>query len=257
MRDDIGTLTDREKETLRLLLKGHDAKSIARRHDLSFHTINERLRDARRKLGVSSSREAARLLDEAERPSPEMMRDEVFGVVAAAADMLPPDATDRGWNVTRRFVWLSGGMFITSLFIAMVAVVTVAGTAPAGNDTAQETTSVTASDAASLETARAWSALLDDGRWDESWRAAATMFKSQLGAAQWKAMVQPVRESLGAMSSRIFQNVTKARSLPGAPAGSYEVIQFRTVFTHKADAVETVTLVREGDTWKVTGYFVK
>ncbi|GAA0731919.1 MULTISPECIES: helix-turn-helix domain-containing protein [Sphingomonas] len=60
-RDD-NALTEREKTTLRLLLAGHDAKSIARELELSVHTVNERLRDARRKLGVASSREAARRL---------------------------------------------------------------------------------------------------------------------------------------------------------------------------------------------------
>ena len=53
-------MNEREKEALRLLLVGHDAKSIANTLGLSVYTINDRLRDARRKLGVSSSREAAR-----------------------------------------------------------------------------------------------------------------------------------------------------------------------------------------------------
>ena len=44
-------LSEREKEALRLLLVGHDAKSIATMLGLSVHTINDRLRDARRKLG--------------------------------------------------------------------------------------------------------------------------------------------------------------------------------------------------------------
>ena len=70
MRDSIAILTERERETLWLLLKGYDAKSIARHFDLSVHTINERLRDARRKLGVASSREAASILAEAERTDP-------------------------------------------------------------------------------------------------------------------------------------------------------------------------------------------
>jgi DNA-binding CsgD family transcriptional regulator len=55
-------LTEKEKQTLRLIVRGHDAESIARNLDLSVHTINERLRDARRKMSVSSSREAARML---------------------------------------------------------------------------------------------------------------------------------------------------------------------------------------------------
>ena len=53
------TLTEKEKDTLRLLLGGHDAKSIARQLGLSVHTIHEGLRDARRKMGESSSRGAA------------------------------------------------------------------------------------------------------------------------------------------------------------------------------------------------------
>ena len=59
-------LTEKEKQTLRLIVCGHDAKSVARSLGLSVHTINERLRDARRKMAVSSSREAARLLLDAE-----------------------------------------------------------------------------------------------------------------------------------------------------------------------------------------------
>ena len=56
----IQALTEKEKETLRLLVSGYDAKSMARHLGLSVHTVNERLRDARRKMAVSSSREAAR-----------------------------------------------------------------------------------------------------------------------------------------------------------------------------------------------------
>ena len=66
MGEGVDDLSEREKETLRFLVNGHDAKSIARELGLSIHTINERLRDARRKLGASSSREAARALAEAE-----------------------------------------------------------------------------------------------------------------------------------------------------------------------------------------------
>ena len=66
----LRSLTEKEKQTLRLIVCGHDAKSIARTLDLSVHTINERLRDARRKMAVSSSREAARLLLEAEGGTP-------------------------------------------------------------------------------------------------------------------------------------------------------------------------------------------
>ena len=56
-------LTDREMEVLRLLVAGHTVKTIAARLGRSETSINERLRSARRKTGVGSSRELARLLD--------------------------------------------------------------------------------------------------------------------------------------------------------------------------------------------------
>lgn len=58
----IAELTDKELEVLRLLTAGHTIKSIATVLDRSEASINERLRDARRKTGVGSSRELARLV---------------------------------------------------------------------------------------------------------------------------------------------------------------------------------------------------
>lgn len=59
-------LNDKEREILRLLLRGFDIKTAARHLDVSANTLAERLRSARRKLGVSSSREGALLLAEAD-----------------------------------------------------------------------------------------------------------------------------------------------------------------------------------------------
>jgi len=66
-----------------------------------------------------------------------------------------------------------------------------------------------------------------------------------------------VRQPLGAVTSRVLQSVIKATALPGVPDGQYEILQFATSFTQKAQAIETVTLAREGSAWKVDGYFIK
>ena len=79
MQEGLQSLSVREAEVLRLLAAGHDAKSVARSLGLSVHTVNERLRDARRKLGVSSSREAARLLVQMEGAHPNLFVDKKFG----------------------------------------------------------------------------------------------------------------------------------------------------------------------------------
>jgi len=67
---DVQNLTQRQKEILRLLLNGYDAKSAGRELGISVHTVNEHLREARRHLGVSSSREAARIFRQAEGAPP-------------------------------------------------------------------------------------------------------------------------------------------------------------------------------------------
>ena len=54
--------TKKELEVLALIARGHDAKSASFELGVSTHTIYERLRRAREKLGVSNSREAARLM---------------------------------------------------------------------------------------------------------------------------------------------------------------------------------------------------
>ena len=59
---DVSKLTEREREVLRLLAQGYDIKTAALELSISASAVSDRLRQARRKLGVSSSREAARVL---------------------------------------------------------------------------------------------------------------------------------------------------------------------------------------------------
>jgi DNA-binding CsgD family transcriptional regulator len=59
---DVSKLTEREREVLRLLAHGYDIKSAALELSISASAVSDRLRQARRKLEVSSSREAARVL---------------------------------------------------------------------------------------------------------------------------------------------------------------------------------------------------
>lgn len=59
----LAALNEKELEVLRLLAAGHTVKSIAASLGRSEASINERLRDARRKTSVGSSRELARLID--------------------------------------------------------------------------------------------------------------------------------------------------------------------------------------------------
>jgi len=248
----VPSLTDREKQTLRLLLAGHDAKSIARRLDLSVHTVNERLRDARRKLGVSSSREAARMLAEAE-GGPQSLGDKPFGVGAA-------DASGAGEPGQRRrtgspLFWLSGGIVIMSLLIAAAAL-TLAVHPAAAPSSPPPPADVVSTRSVPIP-ASEWVSMLDRRAWDQSWDAAGTVFRSQMPKARWPATAAAVRDPLGPVSSRSVRSVTRTASLPGVPAGDYQLVEFATDFANKRGAVETVVLSREASGWRVNGYFVR
>lgn len=101
-------LSEREKAVLRLLARGHDAKSAAQALGLSVHTVNERLRDARRSLGASSSRAAARALAQAE--GGQEIRAEKIGVDAPAATAANMGPRDRHGRARRRTVLLLTGV---------------------------------------------------------------------------------------------------------------------------------------------------
>jgi hypothetical protein len=103
-----------------------------------------------------------------------------------------------------------------------------------------------------------WLALVDDGKYVESWEEAAQLFKKAMTAEQWKTSVSGVRIPLGKVTSRSVKSKKYFTSLPGAPDGEYVVIEFNTSFEHKKSAVETVTPMLDRDgRWRVSGYYIR
>jgi len=114
----------------------------------------------------------------------------------------------------------------------------------------QETEAVTA--------AEGWLALVDAGKYGESWKAASGYFKIAVPQGQWEQSLKAVRSPLGKLVSRKLLSKTYMTSLPGAPHGEYLVIQFETSFQNKKSAIETITPMKEKDgKWRVSGYYIK
>jgi DNA-binding CsgD family transcriptional regulator len=120
---DVQVLSEREKEALRLLLEGHDAKSIASKLGISVHTVNERLRTARRKLGVSSSREAARILALSEQGNHNSFVDKRIGVVGDAKRVNEGRRPEGPKGVEHPVALAIGGTLIMSLIFAAAMLV--------------------------------------------------------------------------------------------------------------------------------------
>lgn len=116
-----------------------------------------------------------------------------------------------------------------------------------------------ADDKSQAETAAdQWLALIDSGKYGESWDHAATLFKAALPREQWVSAMQSMRTQLGVTNARSRTTSTYTRTLPGAPEGEYVVIQFQSDFANKNGAIETVTPMEdEKGVWKISGYFIR
>lgn len=253
-------LTEKEKQTLRLIVRGHDAKSMARHLGLSVHTVNERLRDARRKLEVSSSREAARLLLDTEGPDiergdPQKLADKPIGEAAGAATVTQSDGPDSGTvrasGVASPVAWLIAGVATMSVIVGIL--ILAAAPQSAGLPAPSQLSTAPLAEAEAVRAAHDWLVLHDEGRWRECWDAAGASFRKMNSLNHWTEVAQKVRPPMGAVISR----VAISQELVPAPPYGVEVVKFRTSFANKADAVETVSLAREDGAWKVVGIFIE
>ena len=115
-----------------------------------------------------------------------------------------------------------------------------------------------AAERAAESSATAWLALVDAGKYGQSWNEAAAVFRSALTKAQWEAALDKARKPLGKVLSRKLSGAKYTTELPSAPAGEYVVIQYETKFEGAPSATETITPMREKDgSWKVSGYYIR
>jgi len=108
------------------------------------------------------------------------------------------------------------------------------------------------------QSAQSWLALVDSGKYANSWDEAAQYFKSAVTKDQWLDALGQARTPQGKVLSRKLKSATYTKTLPNAPDGEYVVIQYDTDFEHKAGATEMIVPMLDKDgKWRVSGYFIK
>lgn len=244
MTEGLADLTDKERETLHLMVLGHDAKSMAGELDLSVHTINERLRAARRKLGVTSSREAARLLFESEGGTYENLVDKDLGEAERGED---GDVAESETRMSARSLIVGVCIMLTLFAAGLILTSQFSATDDTGASVA-----ASAADEAVSEAARLWLEMIDAGDWRASFDAAGKPFRDVNTVEGWAGASKQVREPLGAVISRELVTI---RFLNAPPRG-YQEVAFATRFANRDRAIETVTLQKEDGVWKPVGILV-
>ena len=258
MTTGLNTLTDKERQTLRLILRGHDAKSSARELGLSVHTVNERLRDARRKLGVTSSREAARrlLAEEAQSAppaSPELLGDKTLGDASAALSAAPVTA-----SASRRWAWFGLGpaLALSAIGVLAMSLILAALFLPLSplsvTPAAQSSRAVASAEAAAARAAEDFLKLWDESRWAETYAATGAQFRNVNTVERWAEVSEQVRPPLGKLLTR---DLVTNEYVPAPPEG-YRLIKFSSTYASGANQVESLSLAWEDGAWKVVGIVI-
>ena len=116
----------------------------------------------------------------------------------------------------------------------------------------------TGGETAAAAAAEIWLGLVDDGRYEPAYVAAASVFQKLVSKELWAKLVNGGRAPLGKNLSRKFKDAKFSSTMPGAPDGQYVVVHYESSFEKKATAAETVTTVLDSDgQWKVCGYYIR
>ncbi|PNH84828.1 hypothetical protein C1M56_19585 [Vibrio diazotrophicus] len=107
------------------------------------------------------------------------------------------------------------------------------------------------------EDAISWLETVDLGEYALSWSEADPVFQERISSSKWKRMLTQIRAPLGQIISRSVKRASEHNSLPGVADGQYLVINFAASFGQKSSAIETVTLQKVANKWRVAGYFIK
>jgi hypothetical protein len=109
---------------------------------------------------------------------------------------------------------------------------------------------------AAQEVALSWVALVDAGEYEASWDQAAGGFQDAVTPASWETSVIDARKQFEPFGEREEIESQYLVDPPGAPAGEYVLLRYRTQVSGDRTVVETILPMKEGEVWKVGGYFV-
>ena len=148
---------------------------------------------------------------------------------------------------------------VPGLFLAAVLVApgSLLAQGPGANAHPLEPTIASGGEIAATTGVEVWLAIVDDGRYADSWQAAASIFKQTVPQEKWLSIMKDHRQALGKVLSRHIRTKQYSKALPGAPGGQYVSFVYDTSFENRPTAVETITCVLDVDgQWRVSGYFV-
>ena len=96
--------------------------------------------------------------------------------------------------------------------------------------------------------------LTDGGKYAESWQSSASLVRDKITQQEWIERLDKARSRLGSLVQRVQKSARSANALKDGPEGEYIIISFKSDFQTAKDVSEYVTVMRDGDSWKVASY---
>ncbi|MGZ3445749.1 MAG: DUF4019 domain-containing protein [Myxococcaceae bacterium] len=125
----------------------------------------------------------------------------------------------------------------------------------AGAPAAQSTE---ASEAAGQQAAESWLKLIDAGQLGTAWDQSSTTFRTVVPRRDFEKKMKAARGPLGKFLFRKLSGKKLTHSIPGAPGGTYVIVEYSAQFQKREHAVETVTMMFDtGGKFRGAGYDVR
>ena len=103
-----------------------------------------------------------------------------------------------------------------------------------------------------------WLDLIDRGKFDESWIAAAVVLQETITQKEWSADLAARQPKLGRTIMRERKSETYSKTLRGAPTGDYVIVTYLTKFEKIPLVEETLAVAKDAiGQWHVAGYDIQ
>ncbi len=109
---------------------------------------------------------------------------------------------------------------------------------------------------AATQASEHWLAVVDAGKFVESWKGAADVFRLGVTETEWVGDLQDIHSRLGKMTMRELKGAQFSTRIRGAPTtGEYVTVSYLTKFANAPIALETLIVSKEADgEWRIAGY---
>jgi len=99
--------------------------------------------------------------------------------------------------------------------------------------------------------------LVDSGKYAESWQSSASLMQEKIAKNDWVEKLSKARNLSGGLIQRVQKSASYSTEAQDSPEGEYIMLIYESDFQRAEDVSEYVTVMLEGDTWKVAGYFMQ